>query len=117
MNRETVETFVKKNIEVNSTLIADGHRTILTLIDNYTIEAKKFNAKEDPEHLKWVQTLISNLKSFVHGIFHGLDSRHLQSYLDEFCYRFNRKKFVGEGFNRLLHSCLATKTITYTELT
>ncbi|CAM4405976.1 IS1595 family transposase [Paenibacillus alkaliterrae] len=84
MKRETVETFVKENIETNSTLIADGHRTIPTLKDNYTIEAKKYNAKEDPEHLKWVHTLISNLKSFVLGTFHGLDSRHLQSYLDEF---------------------------------
>jgi transposase-like protein len=117
MKKETVEAFVTENIETKSTLISDGHRTFPTLKDNYTIEAKKFNAKEDPEHLKWIHTIISNLKSFVTGTFHGLDSRHLQSYLDEFCYRFNRRKFTGEGFNRLLHSCLFTDTITYAELT
>jgi hypothetical protein len=119
MKKETVESFVTENIEVKSTLISDGHRTFPTLKDNYTVEAKKFNVKEDPEHLKWIHTIISNLKSFVSGTFHfhGLDSRHLQSYLDEFCYRFNRRKFIGEGFNRLLHSCLFTDTITYAELT
>jgi len=117
MKKQTVETFVTKCIAAKSILIADGHRTFPTLEDNYLIEAKKFNAKEDPEHLKWIHTIISNLKSFVLGTFHGLDSRHLQSYLNEFCYRFNRRKFAGEGFNRLLHSYLFTDTITYAELT
>ncbi|MCL5781330.1 MAG: IS1595 family transposase, partial [Firmicutes bacterium] len=37
--------------------------------------------------------------------------------LNEFCYRFNRRNFKGELFNRLLNICLSTKTITYTELT
>lgn len=117
MKKETVEEFVTENVEAKSTLQSDGHRTFPTLKDNYNIEAKKFNAEEDPEHLKWIHTIISNLKSLVSGTFHGLDSRHLQRYLDEFCYRFNRRKFEGEGFNRLLHSCLSTNTITYSELT
>jgi transposase-like protein len=116
MKKETVEAFVTGNIALKSTLIADGHRTIPTLKDDYKIEAKKFNVKEDPEHMKWIHTIISNLKSFVQGTFHGLDSRHLQRYLDEFSFRFNRRKFTGELFNRLLQSCLSTNTITYPEL-
>lgn len=116
MKKETVESFVTEHIEANSTLQADGHRTVPTLKDRYHIEAKKFDAKEDPGHLKWIHTIISNLKSFVQGTFHGLDSRHLQRYLDEFSFRFNRRKFTGELFNRLLQSCLSTNTITYPEL-
>lgn len=116
MKKETVESFVSENIVVKSTLQSDKHRTFLSLNENYTIEAKKFNPKEDPEHLKWIHTIISNLKSFVLGTFHGLDSRHLQRYIDEFSFRFNRRKFTGELFNRLLQSCLFTKTITYPEL-
>ncbi len=116
MKKETVEEFVMENIETKSTLQSDGHRTFPTLKDNYTIEAKKFSPKEDPKHLKWIHTIISNLKTFVSGTFHGLDSRHLQCYLDGFCYRFNRRNFVGEWFNRLLHSCLSTNTINYSEL-
>ena len=60
--------------------------------------------------------LISNFKAFVLGTFHGLDSRHLQSYLDEFCYRFNRRKFAGQLFNHLLHACVSTESITYAPL-
>lgn len=115
MKKETVAAFVTGNIETNSTLQAEGHHTFPTLKDSYNIEAKKFDAKEDPDHLKWIHTIISNLKSFVSGTFHGLDSRHLQRYLDEFSFRFNRRKFTGELF-RLLQSCLSTKTVTYPEL-
>jgi len=31
--------------------------------------------------------------------------------LDEFCYRFNRRKFTGELYNRLLKACLLTKSL------
>lgn len=117
LSKETVQNFVKTNIEKKSTLFGGGHASLLTLKEDYTIQSKKFNAKEVPEHLKWLHTTVSNLKSFVQGTFYGLDSRHLQRYLDEFCYRFNRRKFAQEGFNRLLHSCLVTTTITYAELT
>ncbi len=46
----------------------------------------------------------------------GLDSKHLQSYLDEFCYRFNRRKFEGEWFSRLIALCAKSTTITHSEL-
>lgn len=52
---------------------------------------------------------------FAHT-FIGLDVKHLQAYLNEFCYRFNRRHFKGELFNRLLKSCVSTSTITFTEL-
>jgi len=34
-----------------------------------------------------VHILISNAKAFLLGTFHGFGKKHLQSYLDEFCYR------------------------------
>jgi transposase-like protein len=117
MKKETVIEFVTENVERKSHFQTDAHRSFPRLeCEGYTLEAKKFNAKENPEHLKWLHTVISNLKSFVAGTFHGLDSRHLQRYLDEFCYRFNRRKFSGQLFNRLLQSCIVCKTITYPEL-
>lgn len=36
-------------------------------------------AKESPDHLNWLHTVLSNAKAFVGGMFHGLDSKHLQS--------------------------------------
>lgn len=52
----------------------------------------------------------------IGGTLHELGSRHLQSYLDEFCYRFSRRKHEGELFSRLLHHCIGNGTITHREL-
>ena len=75
--------------------------------------------KSDPEHfLKWLHILIGNAKAFIDGTYHGLDSTYLQSYLDEFCYRFNRRQFPNELFGRLLNACLfATPAQVYTKNT
>ena len=49
------------------------------------------SAESEDSKLKWVNTLISNAKAFVLGTFHRLKTDDLQLYLDEFCYRFNRR--------------------------
>ena len=36
-------------------------------------------------------TAFDNLKTWLQGAFHGVSTRHLQRYLDEFVYRFNRR--------------------------
>ena len=67
--------------------------------------------------LPHVHTYISNLRSFVMGTFHGLEERLLQQYLDEFCYRFNRRKREYELFDRLLLACLEMEEIPFSALT
>ncbi len=67
--------------------------------------------------MTWVHTLISNAKTFIEGTYHGLDHKHLQAYLNEFCYRFNRRFWENQLFGRLLNACLATETKTFAELT
>ena len=36
------------------------------------------------------------------GTYHGTSTKHMQMYLSEFCYRFNRRSFNGAIFDRLL---------------
>jgi len=83
----------------------------------YTHERILSSEPEAEEKFRWVHTLISNAKSFIAGTFHGLDKKHLQAYLDEFCYRFNRRKWHSQLFNRLLHACVNGPIITYAEVT
>jgi len=42
---------------------------------------------------------------------------HLQSYLDEYCYRFNRRFWQNLLFERLLTVCVNICAITYVKLT
>ena len=55
--------------------------------------------------LKWLHTIISNAKAFVGGTYHGMERKHVQLYLNEFCYRFNRR-FVDNLFEHLAAAAL-----------
>jgi transposase-like protein len=66
--------------------------------------------------LPWVHTLIANVKGNIRGVHHGVSQKHLPRYLAEFCYRFNRRFWEPQMFNRMLHACLNTPTITFLEL-
>lgn len=66
--------------------------------------------------LKWVNTLVSNAKAFILGTYHGVMKKHLQKYLDKLCYRFNRRFWPGQGFDRLLLACANVSPVTYAEL-
>jgi ISXO2-like transposase domain len=41
--------------------------------------------------LPWTHRVFANLKRWALGVYHGLRRKHLQSYLDEFAFRFNRR--------------------------
>jgi len=44
---------------------------------------------------------ISNAKSFILETYHGPESKHLQVYLDEFVFRYNRRAWQDQLFNVL----------------
>ena len=52
--------------------------------------------------LPWVHRVFSNLKVWALGVYHGLRRKHLQSYLDEFVFRFNRRRTRHAAFRTLL---------------
>jgi transposase-like protein len=66
--------------------------------------------------LPWVHRVISNLKTWGLGVYHGLRRPHLQSYLDEFVFRFNRRKSPNAAFRTLLGIGATIKPVTYNRL-
>ncbi|MCA1946213.1 MAG: IS1595 family transposase [Desulfovibrio sp.] len=70
----------------------------------------------DFDALKWVNILVSNANAFLLGTYHGVMKKHLQKYLNEFCYRFSRRFWPGQGFDRLLLACSNAGPTTYAEL-
>ena len=118
LKKETIAEFTHSNVQTGSTISSDAYSSYQNLqTEGYKLEAKVFNPIEYEEHLKWLHTMVSNAKAFVAGTFHGLDQKHLQRYLDEFSYRFNRRFFENELFNRIINSCITSQKIKYTELT
>lgn len=54
------------------------------------------------EYLPIVHLIFSNLKSWLMGCHHGVSPQHLQAYLNEFTFRFNRRFYPFNAFRSLL---------------
>ena len=97
----SIEAFARSRIAFASTVQTDGFNAYRTpLAKRYNHEWEVFNP--DGELLKWLHHMIGNAKTFINGTYHGTSTKHLQMYLSEFCYRFNRRKMGGAIFDRLL---------------
>jgi len=49
-----------------------------------------------------IHLVFSNLKTWLRGTHHGVSPQHLQAYLDEFTFRFNRRFYPFNAFRSLL---------------
>ena len=61
--------------------------------------------------LPWVHRVFANAKRWGPGVYHGLRRRHLQAYLDEFVFRFNRRRTPAAAFERLLGLAVALQPV------
>ncbi|MBZ5554810.1 MAG: IS1595 family transposase [Acidobacteriia bacterium] len=67
-------------------------------------------------HTNTVENAFSLLKRAAFGTYHKLSDKHLQSYLDEMTFRFNRREDPNL-FSETLSQLLTTKNLTFEELT
>jgi len=116
-----VEKFVKKNVESGSTVITDGWSGFSSLgASDYTHAIPKKFEVDDPENiLPHVHMIVSLLKRWLLGTHQGaVQEMHLQSYLDEYVFRFNRRKSADRGllFYRLLECAMQIPPVTQDEL-
>jgi len=116
VNQETINAIAVETVEPTSTIVSDG----LNVYDSLKNEGFKHVAisasdMDIDDLLEWIHTFVSNLKAFLNGTYHGV-GRHLQAYLDEFCYRFNRCWHKHQLFTRLLTKCVNATPVRCTEL-
>jgi transposase-like protein/predicted RNA-binding Zn-ribbon protein involved in translation (DUF1610 family) len=114
---KTLPGVAEEMIKLGTEVRTDGFKAYNKLSEHeYEVHTENFDPQENPDHLLWLHKIVSNLKAFIAGTFHGLDKKHLQRYFDEFAWRFNRRKFQSQLFARLIKACLLTTTITYGNL-
>lgn len=117
-----VEGFVNANVESGSTIITDGWSGFNSLATSgYTrVIPKKFEVAEPENLLPHVHMIVSLLKRWLLGTHQGAaQETHLQAYLDEYVFRFNRRKSAKRGllFYRLLENAMRVSPTTYADLT
>lgn len=119
VDKETIGRIVTEDIVQGQTIKTDGWKAYGVVKERGYNHQQWVNLtpKEVKNSLKWVHIISSNAKAFLLGTFHGIGKKHLQTYLDEFCYRFNRRHWEGQGFDRLVTACANSNGITFSELT
>lgn len=54
-------------------------------------DPKTFDREDEDARLPLVHHIISNFKAHIVGTYHGVTQDYLQSYADEFCWRYNHR--------------------------
>lgn len=117
MEQDQVEGAVSGRIAPNQSIRTDGYKSFLHLNAlGYKHDGTPVPPEKASEDLPWVHIAISNAKRFLLGTYHGVSHKHLQRYLDEFCYRFNRRSWEKQITLRLLTACIFANPITFAEL-
>jgi transposase-like protein len=118
----SLRAFLLANVEPGSTLITDAWVSYPpATMSHYTHVPINIAASGVPAHvpLPAVHRVASLAKRWILGTHQGAtEADHFQAYLDEFAFRFNRRKSDTRGmlFFRLLEGAVATKPLTYARL-
>jgi transposase-like protein len=107
VDNELQQHFVTDCAPAHSTLAKMGHKVETHLSTPETAATK----------LYWVHRAIALAKRFFLGTYHGVRRKHLQGYLDEFCFRFNRRHKENQLYQSLLNACALASPISYPALT
>jgi transposase-like protein len=114
--------FIEDCVEPGSVVHTDGWLGYLPLEDkDYTHQVAylKGNSKTASELMPRVHRVAALLKRWLLGTHRGgVSVEHLDSYLDEFTFRFNRRKSRSRGklFYRLLEQAVAVEPVPYKSL-
>ena len=73
-------------------------------------KSQVIDPKDIGKVLPWVHIAISNSKTLLADMYHGVKPEFLQGYLNEFCYKFNRRYFGEDLFERLVMIAASYRT-------
>ena len=106
---DEIDRVILENLDEQSIVFSDKSTSYINIADIVQVHViEKSNKETTVNMLKWVHIAISNAKRTLLGIYHKIKGKYLQNYLDEFCYKLNRRYFKDRLFDRLTIA-MATK--------
>jgi hypothetical protein len=115
---EALGAFLDRNVEHGSKVRTDGwlgysesalkkYRHYVRVVGDPSRAHKRF---------PHVHRVFGNLKAWLNGTHHGVEPKHLPSYLDEFVFRFNRRNTPMAAFQTLLGISTRKEPVSLAEL-
>ena len=80
----------------------ENTKKFIRIMVNHEVEF----SKGDGKHTNGIESFWAIVKRGVYGIYHHVSVKHMQTYMDEFCFRINHRK-VEDGFANLVRLSVA----------
>jgi transposase-like protein len=116
----TPRAFLADHVEEGATVITDGWQAYRqATAGRYVRQRRPAAGREANTTLPGVHRIASLAKRWLLGTHQGsVDDAHLPSYLDEFVFRFNRRRLRSRGlvFYRVLELAIAHEPVRYRDL-
>lgn len=120
---ETLRGFITANVAAGSTVVSDALASYPAAMADPDFHHEPINVKRSGldahQALPGVHRLFALVKTWIEGTHHGrIEPDHLQSYLDEFVFRFNRRHAARRGllFLRLLECAVTAPPFYYRDM-
>lgn len=89
---DDIQALVSTHISPDAVVFSDNSKAYVNIkkaVQKHIIEDSQTSI--ETKSLKWVHIAIGNVKRTLLGIYHSINESYLQRYLDEFCYKLNRR--------------------------
>jgi predicted RNA-binding Zn-ribbon protein involved in translation (DUF1610 family) len=97
----SIEAFVRANVKPGATLLTDGCASYPGLTD-YRHDPRVVGKMAAHVVLPWIHRVFALMKRWGLGTYHGLRRKHIDTYLNEFVFRYNRRFYRHTSFETML---------------
>lgn len=115
----SVDKFVADSVAPGAVIVSDDGRELTNLrslgFDHRPVPMRGDGEKMD-KYLPMISRVTANLKTWIDGTFHGVLNKHLQAYLNEYMFRFNRRFYRAVSFRSLIGIGALNEGLTYREV-
>ncbi len=110
LEADTITPILEEKVSKDAVLDTDDFPSYVKLKS----VINEYNPKVSPtemvgEALPWIHLTINNAKKMLLNMYHDVNPAFLQNYLNEFCYKFNRRYYGEALFERLLTVSVSNK--------
>jgi hypothetical protein len=117
---DALSGFVKENVAAGAVVRTDGWTGYPSLSEaGYCHDVLTLGGDPDKAeaHLPMIHLVFSNLKTWIKGTHHSrIEPKHLQAYLNEYVFRFNRRFYPMTAFHTALGIAAHSVPPTYAQL-
>ena len=113
----SIEAFVRANVKPGATLLTDGHASYPGLSGDYRHDPRIVGKMAAHIVLPWSHRAFALMKRWALGTYHGLRRKHVDAYLNEFVFRYNRRFHRHVSFETILGLAAHRRPETYRDIT